>query len=307
MAPKVPMLRIRPPRNLPGPVKTFVKTANRLGATPTGLDGRLRWLGASNPTDTLEKAVVGKVVMITGSSSGIGRAAAVHLGLAGATVLLVARNADQLDEVRAEIEAGGGTAYAYPTDLTDFDELDALVSKVLDQHGYVDVLVNNAGRSIRRRIEHSHDRFHDFERLMQLNYFAAIRLTMGFLPSMRERESGQIINVSSWSVQVRPIRFSGYTASKAALEAWADCAQGEMLNDGIVFTTIQMPLVRTPMSAPTKAYQRMPALTPEQAGLTIADAIVCRPRRLRPLFSQMLAVTDMMSAHAMDRVRRNAI
>src|ERR1700757_1375897 len=144
MALKAPVIRIRPPRNLPGPVKTFVRTANRLGATPTGLDGRLRWLGASNPTDTLEKAVAGKVVMITGSSSGIGRAAAVQLGIAGATVLLVARNAAQLDEVRAEIEAAGGTAYPYPTDLTDFDELDALVSKVLDQHGYVDVLVNNA-------------------------------------------------------------------------------------------------------------------------------------------------------------------
>jgi NAD(P)-dependent dehydrogenase (short-subunit alcohol dehydrogenase family) len=304
VAPRTPL---RFPRSLPGPVKAAVKTANRLGATPTGLAGRHRWIGGLASAETLERAVEGKVVLITGSSSGIGRAAAVQLGRAGARVLLVARSADQLDEVRGEIEAVGGTAFAYPTDLNDFDELDALVAKVLDQHGHVDVLVNNAGRSIRRKVEHSADRFHDFERLMRLNYFAAIRLTMGFLPSMRERESGQIIMVSSWSVQVRPVRFSGYTASKAALEAWADCTQGEMLNDGVVFTTIQMPLVRTPMSAPTKAYKRMPALTPEQAGQTISDAIVCRPRRLRPIFSQMLAVTDMMSAQAMDRVRRNAI
>ena len=192
--------------------------------------------------------------MITGSSSGIGRAAAIQLGAAVAVVLLVARSGDELDAVRSEIVADGGRAYSYPTDLTNFDDLDALVAKVLDQHGHLDVLVNNAGRSIRRKVEHSQDRFHDFERPMQLNYFAAIRLVMGFLPSMRERESGQIINISTWSVQVRPARFSGYTASKAALEAWSDCVQGEVVGDGIVFTTIRMPLVRTPMIAPTRVY-----------------------------------------------------
>jgi NAD(P)-dependent dehydrogenase (short-subunit alcohol dehydrogenase family) len=288
-----------PPR-LPKPVRDAVKLGNRLGATPIGVTGRHRLLAGAN---TIDKAVGGKIVMITGASSGIGRASALQLGAAGATVLLVARGAEELETVRAEIVAAGGRAFAYPTDLTDFDELDALVAKVLDQHGHLDVLVNNAGRSIRRKVEHSQDRFHDFERPMQLNYFAAIRLVMGFLPSMRERESGQVINISTWSVQVRPARFSGYTASKAALEAWSDCVQGEVVNDGIVFTTIRMPLVRTPMIAPTRAYRGMPALSPEQAAATISDAIVCRPRRLRPLFSQFLGVTDVLSPAAMDQVR----
>jgi len=289
---------------LPRIISDAVKTANRLGATPIGVTGRHRLLGADG---ALRKAVAGKTVMITGSSSGIGRAAALQLGVAGAIVLLVARSVEELDAVRDEIVSAGGRAFAYPTDLTDFDELDALVAKVLDQHGHLDVLVNNAGRSIRRKVEHSQDRFHDFERPMQLNYFAAIRLVMGFLPSMRERESGQIINISTWSVQVRPARFSGYTASKAALEAWSDCVQGEVVGDGIVFTTIRMPLVRTPMIAPTRVYRRMPALTPEQAASTIADAIVCRPRRLRPMFSQFLAATDAVSPAAMDRVRNRVM
>ena len=295
--------RIRIPR-VPKIVRDVVVTANRLGATPTGVTGRHHLIGAES---ALKKAAAGKVVMITGASSGIGRAAAVQLGEAGAVVLLVARGAEELDAVRAEIVAVGGQAHAYPTDLTDFDELDALVAKVLDQHGHLDVLVNNAGRSIRRKVEHSQDRFHDFERPMQLNYFAAIRLVMGFLPSMRERESGQIINISTWSVQVRPARFSGYTASKAALEAWSDCVQGEVVGDGIVFTTIRMPLVRTPMIAPTRAYRHMPALTPEQAASTICDAVVCRPRRMRPIFSQFLAATDAVSPAVMDRVRGRVI
>jgi NAD(P)-dependent dehydrogenase (short-subunit alcohol dehydrogenase family) len=297
MAPRVGVPKI---------VRDAVRTANRLGATPIGVTGRHRLLGTSSAS-AVERAARGKVVLITGASSGIGRAAAVQLGAAGAIVLLVARGAEELEAVRAEIVSAGGQAVAYPTDLTDFDELDALVAKVFDQHDHVDVLVNNAGRSIRRKVEHSQDRFHDFERPMQLNYFAAIRLIMGFLPSMRERESGQIINISTWSVQVRPARFSGYTASKAALEAWSDCVQGEVVGDGIVFTTIRMPLVRTPMIAPTRAYRHMPALTPEQAASTISDAIVCRPRRLRPMFSQFLAATDAVSPAAMDRVRGRVI
>jgi NAD(P)-dependent dehydrogenase (short-subunit alcohol dehydrogenase family) len=289
---------------LPKVVRDAVKLGNRLGATPIGVTGRHRMFAGSN---TIEKAVAGKIVMITGASSGIGRAAALQLGAAGAVVLLVARSAEELETVRSEIVSAGGRAYAYPTDLIDFDNLDALVAKVLDQHGHLDVLVNNAGRSIRRKVEHSQDRFHDFERPMQLNYFAAIRLIMGFLPSMRERESGQVINISTWSVQVRPARFSGYTASKAALEAWSDCVQGEVVNDGIVFTTIRMPLVRTPMIAPTRAYRGMPALSPEQAASTITDAIVCRPRRLRPIFSQFLGVTDAVSPAAMDQVRNRVM
>jgi NAD(P)-dependent dehydrogenase (short-subunit alcohol dehydrogenase family) len=176
--------------------------------------------------------------------------------------------------------------------------VDELVANVLQEHGHLDVLVNNAGHSIRRRVERSEGRFHDFERLIQLNYLAAIRLIVGFLPSMRERRSGQIVNISSWAVQVRPARFAGYVASKAALEAWSDSVQAEVRDEGVLFTTIRMPLVRTPMIAPTKAYSRVPALRPDQAAQSIVDAIV---------FSQLVDVTEAISPTYMDRVRGRVI
>ena len=166
-------------------------------------------------------------------------------GKAGGIPLLVARSMDKLEEAKAEIEAAGGTAYAYSADLSDLDSIDALVKQILDDHVSVDMLVNNAGRSIRRSIALSQDRFHDFERTMQLNYFGAIRLTMGLLPHMRERGSGHIVNVSSIGAQTNPPRFSAYVASKAALDAWTRVVSSEVVGDGITFTTIHMPLVRT--------------------------------------------------------------
>jgi short-subunit dehydrogenase len=222
-------------------------------------------------------------------------------------VLLVARTAEALDRVRDEIEAAGGVAHSYPCDLNDFDALDATVAKALADHGHVDVLVNNAAHSIRRLVERSDGRFHDFERLIRLNYLAAIRLTLALLPTMRERRSGQIVNISSWAVQVRPARFAGYVASKAALEAWSDAVQSEVGDDGIVFTTIRMPLVRTPMIAPSRVYRRVPALRPEEAAQAVADAIVCRPRRLRPVFSQLVDAAEAISPRAMDRVRKQVM
>lgn len=277
---------------------------HRLGAAPTGIAGRHRDLLSS---DGLRRAVAGKVVLITGASSGIGEATARLLGTAGATVALVARTGSELDRVRGDIVADGGSASAYECDLTDFDALDTMVAKVLADHGHVDVLVNNAGHSIRRRVEKSDGRLHDFERLIRLNYLAAIRVTMGLLPSMRARHSGQIVNISSWAVQVRPARYSGYATSKAALEAWSDCVQGEVLDEGVLFTTIRMPLVRTPMIAPTKAYRYVPALRASEAAATVGDAIVRRPRRLRPAVSQFLAAADAVSPRAMDRVRSRPI
>ena len=285
-------------------LRAAILAANRVLVTPIGLAGRHK-LATS---DALARAASGKVVLITGASSGIGEAAAKRLGRAGATVLLVARGKDELDRVRAEIVAAGGSAHCYPCDLTDFDALDALVAHVLAEHGHVDVLVNNAAHSIRRLVDRSGiERFHDFERLVQLNYLAAIRLVLGLLPSMRARHSGQVINISSWAVQVRPARFAGYVASKAALEAWSDAVQSEVGDDGIVFTTIRMPLVRTPMIAPTKLYARVPPLRPDEAAQAIADAIVCRPRRLRPVFSQLIEATEAVSPRAMDRVRKQVM
>jgi NAD(P)-dependent dehydrogenase (short-subunit alcohol dehydrogenase family) len=288
-------------------LKKAIVAANRILVTPIGLAGLHRRFRRADST-ALQHAVQGKVILITGSSSGIGEAAATLLGGAGATVLLVARSKDELDRVAGEVRAAGGTAHAYPCDLTDFDALDALVAQVLDDVGPPDVVVNNAAHSIRRLAEKSSgERFHDFERLIQLNYLAAIRLTLGFLPGMRARRSGQIVNISSWAVQVRPARFAGYVASKAALEAWSDAVQSEVADDGVLFTTIRMPLVRTPMIAPTTLYLRVPALRPDEAAQSIADAIVCRPRRLRPAFSPLVGVTEAMSPRVMDRVRKQVM
>jgi len=279
--------------------RSAASIANRVTVTPVD---RSLLRSKSLPT-----AVQGRVVLVTGASSGIGRATALKVGRAGGIVLLVARTADALENLRNEIKASGGTAYAYPCDLSDLDQIDALVEQVLDAHGAVDILVNNAGLSIRRKARNSFERFHDFQRPMQLNYFAAVKLASGLLPSMMDRRSGQIVNISSWAVQVRPSRFSGYTASKAALEAWSDCVQGEVLDDGIVFTNIRMPLVRTPMIQPTKIYRRVPALTPEQAAQVVCDAMVSRSRRVSPLAARMLSLTEVLSPRAADRIRQNAV
>jgi NAD(P)-dependent dehydrogenase (short-subunit alcohol dehydrogenase family) len=288
-----------------GIAKSVVKRANAFGATPVSSRGVLN--RAVGGPGALRKAVGGKVVLITAPSTGIGRAAADQRAAAGAQVLVVARSEDLLDELVAEIASAGGTAYAYRCDMTDLEQIDALVTKVLDQHGHVDVLVNNAGMSIRRKVRHSVDRFHDFERPMQLNYFAAVRLTMGLLPTMVERESGHVINISSWAAMLHPARFSGYTASKAALEAWSDCVQGEVLDDGIVFTNVRMPLVRTPMITPTKLYSRMPALSMDQAGDVVCDAVVSRSRRVTPLVAAWAAFAESVSPGFGDYLRKNAI
>ena len=282
------------------------RVLNRAVVTPIGMSGRYRKI-VGGEDKALSEVARGKVVLISGASSGIGEAAARLLARHGAVVLLVARGVEALEHVRRLIEDDGGVAHAYPCDLTDYDALDAMVAKVLADHGHVDVLVNNAGHSIRRKVERSEGRFHDFERLIQLNYLSAIRLVLALLPTMRERHSGQVINISSWAVQVRPARFAGYTASKAALEAWSDSVQGEVSADGVLFTTIRMPLVRTPMIAPTKLYRRVPALTPDEAAATIGDAMVSHPRRLRPGFSPLMDVADAFSARSLDRIRNRVL
>jgi short-subunit dehydrogenase len=293
-----------------GLARSVVRQANSFGATPISsrnLLARATRLGDRDGLAALRDAVAGKVVLVTGASSGIGRAASVRFGAAGATVLLVARSEDALVELAREIEAVGGTAYPYPCDLTDLEQVDALATKVLDQHDHVDVLVNNAGMSIRRKVRYSVDRFHDFERPMQLNYFAAVRLTMGLLPRMLERESGQVVNISSWAAVLRPARFSGYAASKAALEAWSDSVQGEVLDEGVVFTNVHMPLVRTPMIAPTRLYRRMPALTVDQAAQVVTEAVVSRSRRVTPLVAAMVSWAESVSPGLGDLIRKNAV
>ena len=229
---------------------------------------------------SLHGQVAGKVVLVTGGSSGIGLAAAHRLAEAGAITLICGRSEEKLAAAKAQINARGFELITYAIDLSNMDDCDRLVRLVLDNHGQVDILINNAGRSIRRGIEASYERFHDFERLMQLNYFGALRLTMGLLPKMIEKKCGHVINISSIGVITNAPRFSGYVASKAALDAWTRCAASEFADVGINFTTISMPLVRTPMIAPTKIYQNVPTLEPSEAAALIVEAIVYKPVRI---------------------------
>ena len=229
---------------------------------------------------SLRGAVEGQRVLISGASAGIGRAAALKVAQAGGIVLLVARSRDKLVEVQKEIEAAGGSVAVHPCDLSSMDDCDRLVSEVTSEHGGVDILINNAGRSIRRSVDHSVDRFHDFERTMQLNYFGALKLILGFLPGMRSRKRGQIINVSSIGVQTNPPRFTAYVASKAALDAFSRCAASEMVDDGIAITTVYMPLVKTEMIAPTKIYDAFPTISPAEAADMICEGIIDRPKRV---------------------------
>ncbi|SFU80717.1 SDR family oxidoreductase [Pseudoduganella namucuonensis] len=240
---------------------------------------------------TLRGQVAGKVVLVTGGSSGIGLAAAHKLAEAGAITIICGRDEDKLAEAKKEVEARGFELITYSADIADMADCDRFAQLLIANHGGVDVLVNNAGRSIRRAIESSYDRFHDFERTMQLNYFGALRLTMALLPSMTAKKRGHVINISSIGVLTNAPRFSAYVASKAALDAWTRCASSELQDLGIKFTTINMPLVRTPMIAPTKIYQNVPTLSPEEAGDLIANAIVYKPVRIATrvgIFGQVL-------------------
>ncbi len=239
-------------------------------------------------------ALGGKYVVITGASSGIGQVVALKVAQAGGIPVLVARGKDKLEETRALIERRGGTAHVYPCDLSDLEAIDALCQQIVADLPTVDVVVNNAGRSIRRSLRLSEDRFHDFERTMQLNYFGAIRLVMGLLPTMREQRRGHVVNISSIGVQTSPPRFSAYVASKAALDAWSNVVSSELVGDGVTFTGIHMPLVRTPMIAPTKLYDKFPTISPAQAADLVVRAIVERPHEINTLLGNAGAV----DAHA---------
>jgi thioester reductase-like protein len=251
---------------------------------------------------TLKQALEGRHVMITGASSGIGRSSAIKIAAAGGVPLLVARNVEKLEEVRAEIVAAGGTAYVYAADVSDMESIERLLERVLADHRNVDMLVNNAGRSIRRSIKLSYERFHDFERTMQLNYFGAVKLIIGLLPHMRERGSGHVVNVSSIGVQTNPPRFSAYVASKAALDAFTRVVASEVIGDGVTFTTIHMPLVRTPMIAPTKMYDAFPAISPDEAADMICEALRSRPKEMGTRLGKFGEVAYSLNPGAVDRL-----
>ncbi len=256
--------------------------------------------------ESLPTAVRGKTVLITGASSGIGEATALSVGAAGAHVLLVARTRSKLEAVAEAIFDVGGSATVHPCDLTDLEDIDRMADDVLRAHGHVDVLINNAGKSIRRSVDRSYDRFHDYERTMTLNYFAPVKLILDLLPEMRESHAGHIINISSIGLQINTPRFAAYLASKSALDAFSRSISPEIIGDGVHLTTVYMPLVRTPMIAPTKIYDRVPTLRPEQAAEMITDAIRKRPKRTGTTLGSIGQLTYAIAPGAQDLVVNRA-
>src|SRR3954447_11659770 len=251
---------------------------------------------------SFEGAINGKTVIITGGSSGIGKAAAHKIARAGGIPILVARTQEKLDEVVKEIEAEGGTAYAYSCDLSDMDAIEAVTEKIFSDHAAVDMLINNAGRSIRRGVKLSYDRFHDYERTIRLNYLGAVKMILGVLPHMVERGSGHIVNVSSIGAQTNPPRFSAYVASKAALDAFTRVVSSETIGDNVTFTTIHMPLVKTPMIAPTKMYDSFPTITPDEAADLICEAIRSKPKTINTRLGTFGEVMYAVAPKAVDQI-----
>ncbi|MDT7731773.1 MAG: hypothetical protein QOK45_2026 [Mycobacterium sp.] len=224
--------------------------------------------------------LVGKHVIITGASSGIGRASAIAVAERGATVFALARNAEALDDLIAEIRAEGGQAHAFTCDVTDSTSVEHTVKDILGRFGHVDYLVNNAGRSIRRSVMASTDRLHDYERVMAVNYFGAVRMVLALLPHWRERRFGHVVNVSSAGVQANGPKYSAYLPSKAALDAFSDVVSTETLSDHITFTNIHMPLVKTPMIAPSRRLNPIPPISSEHAAAMVVRGLVEKPARI---------------------------
>jgi NAD(P)-dependent dehydrogenase (short-subunit alcohol dehydrogenase family) len=270
--------------------------------TPRAFERRRLWA----PVLRLPSPLAGRTVMITGASSGIGEATAREVARRGATVLLVARRADELDRVRAGIEADGGTARGYVCDLTDPDATDEMVKTVLAEHGAVDMLVNNAGRSIRRSLEYSYDRMHDFERTMAINYFGPVRLILGLMPAMRAQRFGHVVNVVTWGVQIKAPRFAAYIASKTALDTFSRIAGREAYTDNVTFTNVRLSLVRTDMITATDAYERSPAKTPEQAAALVVRALEDRPLTINTMVGSVSEVLNLLAPRVMDAVAATA-
>ncbi len=256
----------------------------------------------------LRDAIAGRVVLVTGASDGIGEIVARDCAAAGAVVLLVARRRERLEQVRDDIIAAGGQAHVHPADLADMDDVERLAAEVLAAHGHVDVLVNNAGRSIRRAVADTVDRFHDVERVTQLNYFGAVRLTLALLPSMLERGEGHVVQVSTLGTLFHPPRFSAYLGAKAALEEYSRVLATEVGPQGVTVSVVHMPLVRTAMIAPTKRYERAPAMSPSQAAALVTRAIAERPMQvslgLRPLATVLDGVLPRAIQTAWEQVLR---
>lgn len=261
--------------------------------------------GRVSDPDKLRGAVSGKTVVVTGASYGIGEATARRLAAAGATVLLVARSEDRLRDVAASINAAGGTAVAYPTDLTDEAAVNALTAEITEKHGAPDIVVSNAGKSLRRSLHHQYDRPHDFQRTIDINYLGPIRLLLGLLPAMRERGHGHIVNVSSVGVRVAPgPQWGVYQASKGAFDRWLRSVAPELHADGVDVTSVYFALVRTRMIEPTPMLSRLPGLSADQAADAIAKAIIERPRNNEPPWMLAAEVASVLLAGPAERAAR---
>lgn len=233
--------------------------------------------------DKLRGAVSSKTVLVTGASYGIGEATARSLAAAGATVLVVARSEERLCDLTASINAGGGHAVAYPTDLTDESAVSTLTKGIAEEHGPPDIVVSNAGKSLRRSLHDQYDRPHDFQRTIDINYLGPVRLLLGLLPAMRDNGSGHIVNVSSVGVRVAPgPQWGAYQASKGAFDRWLRSVAPELHTDGVDVTTVYFALVRTRMIAPTPLLGRLPGLSADEAADAIAKAVIERPRTIEP-------------------------
>ena len=255
--------------------------------------------------DKLRSVISGKSVLVTGASFGVGEATARKLAAAGATVLIVARSADRLHELAASINAGGGKAVAYPADLTDEAAVAGLTKQISEEHGALDIVVSNAGKSLRRSLHHQYDRPHDFQRTIDINYLGPIQLLLGVLPAMREQGYGQIVNVSSVGVRVPPgPQWGVYQASKGAFDRWLRSVAPELHADGVEVTSVYFALVRTRMIEPTPILRKLPGLYPDQAADVIAKAIIQRPRVIAPPWVGPVELASVLLAGPADRAAR---
>ncbi|GAB4586726.1 SDR family NAD(P)-dependent oxidoreductase [Nocardia sp. IFM 10818] len=283
---------------------------NRNGTTGRPLAERVAtrlFYPTSRPREkSLRDAVSGRVILVTGASHGIGKVTAKKLAAAGAIVLLVARTREDLDQVAAEIGAAGGTAHVYQADITDMEAVEQLGRTILDEHDHVDVMINNAGKSIRRSLAKSYDRFHDFTRTIDVNYLGPVRLLLTLLPNMRERGQGHIVNVSTWGLRMPPApRWSAYGASKAAFDVWLRTVATEIAADGVTTTSVYMPLVHTRMSAPTD-FSGVPGLTAEEAADLICHAVTAKPLEISPWWTgPVQAWTDLRRGAAQRFMERS--
>ena len=255
--------------------------------------------------DKLRSVVTGKTVMVTGASYGIGEATARKMAAGGATVLVVARSEERLEDLAAAINAGGGRAVAYPTDLTDEAAVGALTKQVTEDHGPVDIVVSNAGKSLRRSLHHQYDRPHDFQRTIDINYLGPIWLLLGLLPAMREHGGGHIVNVSSVGARVVPgPQWGAYQASKGAFDRWLRSVAPELHADGVDVTSVYFALVRTRMIAPTPVLGRLPGMSPDEAADAIAKAVIERPRTNEPPWMWPAELASVLLAGPAERAAR---